>query len=99
MFTQVNSGRMKMSMRLEVICNHIFKRVKFIKGEGANVIVNVDKRNNSKNLVYIKYHERADLAKITGYEYALMKSVGLTEENSALVKQFLWWKTYNNHVR
>ena len=72
----------------QIIYNRIFKYVKFIKGEDVKVILNVGKRNSSKALAYGKYHETANLTKRTGYEYALVNFVSLTEENSKLVKHF-----------
>ena len=38
----------------QVIRNHIFEHFKFIKGEGAKIIVYVGKRKNYKTLVYGK---------------------------------------------
>ena len=81
-----------------VIRNHIFKHVKFIKGEGAKKTDKGTKKNNSKNLVFGKCHERPDLTKTSGYEYAIMDLVGLNDDKATLVKRALYWKTYNNYI-
>ena len=39
-----------------------------------------------------------NLIKQAGYEHYLMKLVGITEENSSIVKLTLWWKTENNNI-
>ena len=69
--------------------NCIFKYVKFIKGEGTRVITDICKSKNMNILVYVKSHERVDLMKRAWYEHYLMKLVGLTEDNSKLVKHAL----------
>jgi len=81
-----------------VIRNHIFKHVKFIKGEGAKKTDKGTKKKNSKNLVFGKCHERPDLTKTSGYEYAIMDLVGLNDDKATLVKRALYWKTYNNYI-
>ena len=45
-----------------------------------------------------KCHERPDLTRLSGYEYQILKLVGLSEEDTSLVRRALWWKTYNMYV-
>ena len=80
------------------IRNHIFKHVKFIKGGGAKRTDKGTKKSNSKNLVFGKCHERTDLTKTSGYEYAVMNLVGLDDDKATLVKRALYWKPYNNFI-
>ena len=81
-----------------VIRNHIFRHVKFVKGEGAQKTDKGTKKNNSKNLVFGKCYERPDLTNISGYEHAIMDLVGLNDDKTTLVKIALYWKTYNNYI-
>lgn len=83
----------------QVIRNHIFKHVKFVKGEGSVAThKNDNKSRQLKNLIFGKCHERPDLTRLAGYEYQILKLVGLSEEDSSLARRALWWKTYNNYV-
>ena len=70
-----------------VIRNHIFRHVKFIKGEGAKKTDKGTKKNNS-NLG--KCHERPDLTKTSRYEYVIMDLVGLSNDKVTLVKRALY---------
>ena len=45
-----------------------------------------------------KYPKRPDLTRLFGYEYEILKLVGLGEEDTSLVRRALWWKTYNIYV-
>ena len=83
----------------QVIRNHIFKHVKFVKGEGA--VPSHKKENKSrqlKQLLFGKCHERPDLTILTGYECQILRMVGLSEENTSVTRHALWWKTYNSYV-
>ena len=83
----------------QVIRNHIFKHVKFVKGEGA--VPRNKKENKSKplkNLMFGKCHERPDLTKLSGYECQILRMIGMSEKHTSLTKRTLWWKTYNTYV-
>jgi len=83
----------------QVIRNHIFKHVKFVKGEGSIPTKKKDNKSRRlKNLMFGKCHERPDLTRLLGYEYEILKLVGLGEEDTSLVRRALWWKTYNIYV-
>ena len=82
----------------KVIRTHIFKHVKFCKGEGNTSRWNPFEKQNTKIWLYGKSHEKADLSKRTGYEHNIMKLVGHDENNQSLTDRALWWKTYNIHV-
>ena len=83
----------------QVIRNHIFKHVKFVKGEGSIPTKKKDNKSRRlKNLMFGKCHERPDLTRLFGYEYEILKLVGLGEEDTSLVRRALWWKTYNIYV-
>ena len=83
----------------QVIRNHIFKHVKFVKGEGAVLAQRKDNKSRQlKNLMYGKCHERPDLTKLSGYECQILKMVGLSTESTSLSRRALWWKTYNIYV-
>ena len=82
-----------------MIRNHIFKHVKFVKGEGSRPGAKRDiRKKQCKDLVLGKCHERPDLTKSTGYECEIMRLVGLTNENSSITTRALWWKTYNQYI-
>lgn len=85
----------------QIVRNNIFKHVKFVKGEGYKNITNdVERKNGKGNMKeYGKCHEWADLTKVTGYEYNVMKLAGVTEMNSSITNRALYWKTYNEYVR
>ena len=83
----------------QVIRNHIFKHVKFFKGEGT--VPSQKKDNKSKQLKHLlfgKCHERPDLTILTGYECQILRMIGLSEENTSVTRRALWWKTYNTYV-
>ena len=83
----------------QVIRNHIFKHVKFVKGEGSRPGAKRDiRKKQCKDLVLGKCHERPDLTKSTGYECEIMRLVGLTNENLSITTRALWWKTYNQYI-
>ena len=83
----------------QVICNHIFKHVKFVKSKGATPTHKRDiKTKRLKNLVYGKCHERPDLTRLSGYECEILKLVGLGNKDTSVIRRALWWKTYNNYV-
>ena len=83
----------------QVIRNHIFKHVKFVKGEGAKPCAKKDLKTKKANqLLFGKCHERPDLTKLTGYECQILRMVGLSEIDATIIKQALWWKTYNSQV-
>ena len=81
-----------------IIRYHIFKQVKFCKGEGAKILTNSFEKKNAKILKYRKSHEKADLTKKVGYEYNIMKLSGYSEETTSLTDRALWWKSYNEEV-
>ena len=83
----------------QVIRNHIFKHVKFVKGEGSVPTQKKDtKTRQLKNLMFGKCHERPDLTRQSGYECQILKMVGLDEHDTTLVRRALWWKTYNSYI-
>ena len=83
----------------QVIRNHIFKHVKFIKGEGAKPSNKKEvKSRKLKQLLYGKCHERPDLTRLSGYECQILRMVGLGEGDTSLSSRALWWKTYNTYV-
>ena len=85
----------------QIVRNNIFKHVKFVKGEGyKNITSDLERKNGKGNMKeYGKCHEWADLTKLTGYEYNVMKLAGFTETNSSITDRALYWKTYNAYVR
>ena len=83
----------------QVIRNHIFKHVKFVKGEGSVPTHKKDTKSRQlKNLMFGKCHERPDLTRQSGYECQILKMVGLDEHDTSLVRRALWWKTYNSYI-
>ena len=85
----------------QIVRNNIFKYRKFVKGEGVKIVNRKIERHNDKSIIkeYGKCHEKADLTKLSGYEYNLMKLAGVTEKNSSINERALYWKTYNAYVR
>ena len=85
----------------QIVRNNIFKHRKFVKGEGVKIVNRKIERHNDKSIIkeYGKCHEKADLTKLSGYEYNLMKLAGVTEKNSSITERALYWKTYNAYVR
>ena len=49
-------------------------------------------------MVFGDCRERPDLAKKSGYEYAIMDLVGLNKDTATLVKRTLYWKTYIHYI-
>ena len=89
----------------KVIRKHIFKQLKFVKGEGTATDTKKTDKGKNKNKrqrtpVYAigKCHERPDLRKKTGYEVKILSEVGKDERTSTIVSRALWWKTYQSHV-
>ena len=85
----------------KVIRKHIFKNLKFVKGEGtAHDTKKTVKGQRQRTPVYAigKCHERPDLRKKTGYEVKILNEVGKDERTSTIVSRALWWKTYQSHV-
>ena len=83
----------------QVIRNHIFKHVKFVKGEGTVPSHRKDNKSKQlKHLLFGKCHERPDLTMLTGYECQILRMVGLSEEDTSVTRRALWWKTYNTYV-
>lgn len=85
----------------KVIRKHIFKHLKFVKGEGtAPDTKKTDKGQRQRTPVFAigKCHERPDLRKKTGYEVKILSEVGKDERTSTIVSRALWWKTYQSHV-
>ena len=76
-----SDGRFKHEDRYEimkvqmVIMTHIFKYVKFCKGEGTTFPANSFEKKNVKILQYGKSHKKADLSKHVRYEYNIMRLV------------------------
>ena len=66
----------------QVVRNHIFKHVKFVKGEGvkSKVQQNSKKAKRKQIDLFGKSHERPDLTIRNGYAYNIMRLVGLDEE-------------------
>ena len=81
----------------KIVRNHIFKHVKFCKGEGKRSPNNFDKKTK-KIQAFGTSHEKADLWKTTGYEYNVMKLAGYCEETKSLADRAMWWKAYNEHM-
>ena len=70
-----------------------------MKGEGVKPKMKNDYRGKrTKVMIFGKSYERSDLTKRTGYEYYIMKLVGIHDENISLAKRALWWKTYHTFV-
>ena len=43
-------------------------------------------------------HEKPDLTKLTGYEYQILRLAGMSETDTTISTQALWWKTYNSYM-
>ncbi len=57
----------------QVVCNHIFRHSKFVKGEGNIPCAKRDRKSQKKHqLLFGMCHERPDLTKQTGYEYKML---------------------------
>ena len=83
----------------QVVRNHIFKHLKFVKGEGSIPCAKKDRKSKKRNqLLFGMCHERPDLTKQTGYECTILRLVGMHETDSSITAQALWWKTYNGYV-
>ena len=80
-----------------IIRNKIVCHIKFCKGQvSKKPIYNFDKKT-SKVLPQGKSHETPDLTICSGYEYDIMKEVGVYKNNNTLSETALWWKTYSGH--
>ena len=83
----------------QVIRNHIFKHLKFVKGEGTIPSSRKDRKTKKRvQLTYGMCHERPDLTKQGGYELKILRLMGMSEINTSITAQALWWKTYNSYV-
>ena len=83
----------------QVVRNHIFKHLKFVKGEGTIPSFKKDRKTKKRDqLLYGMCHERPDLTKQGGYELKILRLMGLSELNTSIAAQALWWKTYNSYV-
>ena len=83
----------------QVVRNHIFKHLKFVKGEGTIPCAKRDRKSKKKHqLLFGMCHERPDLTKQTGYECKILRLVGMNETATSITAQALWWKTYNSYV-
>ncbi len=83
----------------QVIRNHIFKHLKFVKGEGTIPCAKKDRKSkNNHQLLFGMCHERPDLTKQTGYECKILRLVEMNETATSITTQALWWKTYNSYV-
>ncbi len=83
----------------QVIRNHIFKHLKFVKGEGTIPSFKKDRKTKKRDqLLYGMCHERPDLTKQGGYELKILRLMGMSEINTSITAQALWWKTYNSYV-
>ena len=85
----------------QIVRNNIFKHLKFVKGEGVKIGNSKIEGQNRKCIIkeYGKCHEKADLTKLSGYAYNVMKLAGVTEKNCSITERALYWKTYNCYVR
>ena len=73
----------------KVIRTHIFKHVKFYKGEGNLSRGNTFEKKKAKSRLYGKSHEKSDLTKRVGYKYNIMKLVGYDENKKSLTDREL----------
>ena len=95
----IDEDEYKITKLRQVIRNHIFKHVKFVKGEGSLPTRKKDRKSqNLKKLILGKCHERPDLTRLAGYECQILKLVGLNIEGTSVSRRALWWKTYNVYV-
>ena len=79
----------------QVICNHICSHLKFVKGEGTKSWAkkNIETKNPSQLLL-----QRPNLTQLTGYKYQILRLVEISEINTTILAQALWWKTYTTYV-
>lgn len=83
----------------QVIRNHIFKHLKFVKGDGTKPCAKKDQKSKNKPAtIFSRCHERPDLIMQTGYECNFLRLVGMSETDTTIATQALWWKTYNSYV-
>ena len=84
----------------QIVRNHIFKHVKFVKGEGVKSKAQQNRKKAKRKQIDLfgKSHERPDLTIRNGYAYNIMRFVGLDKERTSITRRALWWKTYNVHV-
>ena len=91
-----SNGRWKKEDQCEVnkvrmiIRTHIFKHVKFCKGEGTKTINNSFEKKTAKILKFGKSYQKVDLTKEVGYEYNIMRLSGYCEENRSVLDRALW---------
>ena len=78
----------KVTKLRQVIRNHIFKHVKYVKGGGA--VLSQKKENKSRQLKHLligNCHDRPNLIIITGYECQILRMVGLSEEDTSVTRR------------
>ena len=78
---------------------YIFPHVKFLPGEGAKDMSDIDDQslNANKcaklNSIFGKSHINTDLTKDRGYAWQILKQMGLTADNVTLTERGMWWKS------
>ena len=82
----------------KVIRIHIFKHLKFFKGESVSTDNKKKNRKRTPIVAIGKFHERLDLRKKTGYEVQILKLVGKDEQYVSIETRVLRWKTYQSHI-
>ena len=84
----------------DVVKEHIFKKIKFCKGEGVAIVRSKEGKRlqEAKKVEYGKTHERFDLTG-PGYALEVMKKCDVTEDQYSLQEQALWWKVYGSPVK
>ena len=86
-----SDGRFKYEDEYEIIKvrkairTHVFKHVKFYKGEGNKSPANSFEKKNAKILQYSKCHEKANLSKRVECDYNIIKLVGFDENTRSLI--------------
>ena len=70
----------------QLIRDHVFKNLKFVKGEGRRALTKIFEKRNAKILQYGKCHEKVDLTMTNGYECYLMKLMDITDLNTPIEK-------------
>ena len=83
---------------------YIFPKVKFLPGEGAKDMSDIDDRSQNANKrakinsIFGKSHINADLTKERGYAWEILKQMGLTADNVTLEERGMWWKSNQQFV-
>ena len=81
-----------------VIHSHIFKHVKFVKGEGALLSHKKKQITTIEKISFGKCHEISDLTMLSRYECQTLRTVELSEKDSSVLRRALWLKMYNTYV-